>query len=127
MKKTALLLGTFIIISTTSLAWGGYGRGGGCGGYGFWGRMSNGWHHMTGRGYNNPQGSVEDERGYLEAREKSTEIYNKYGIEINQKQLEVERELLEEKPNWNKVSKLNEEIAKLEGKAKTEMMKSRYE
>jgi len=126
MKKTALILGTFIIISTTSLAWGGYGhQGGGCG-YGFWGRMSNGWHQMTGRGHNYRQGNVEDERAYLEAREKSTEIYNKYGVEINQKQLEVERELLEEKPNWKKVSKLNEEIAVLQAKAKTEMMRSGY-
>lgn len=88
--------------------------------------MSNGWHQMTGRGYNYRQGNVEDERAYLEARERSSEVYNKYGVEINQKQLEVERELLEEKPNWNKISKLNEEIAILQAKARTEMMRSGY-
>ncbi len=81
---------------------------------------------MGGRGYNASVRTPEDERAYLEARERSVEIYNKYGVQIEQKQLEVERELLEEKPNWNKVEKLNEEIARLEAKARTEMMKSSY-
>ncbi len=126
MKKTVLILGAFIAISTTSLAWGGYGhQGGGCGN-GFWGGMSNRWHHMTGRGHSYRQGDIEDERAYLEAREKSSEVYNKYGVKIDQKQLEVERELLEEEPNWNKISKLNEEIAILQARARTEMMKSSY-
>ena len=126
MKKTVLILGAFIAISTTSLAWGGYGhQGGGCG-HGFWSGMSNRWHHMTSRGHSYRQGDIEDERAYLEAREKSSEVYNKYGVKIDQKQLEVERELLEEEPNWNKISKLNEEIAILQARARTEMMKSGY-
>jgi hypothetical protein len=123
MKKI-ILLGAFIVISATSLAWGGYGQGRGCG---FWGRSSGGWHHMGGRGYSSQVGTPEDEKAYLEARERSVEIYNKYGVQIEQKRLEVERELLEEKPSWNKVGKLNEEIARLEAKARTEMMKSNYQ
>ncbi|GLI55313.1 hypothetical protein PM10SUCC1_08270 [Propionigenium maris DSM 9537] len=128
MKKSALLLGAFIVISATTLAWGGYGQGRGYGygrGCGFWGRSSGGW-HMGGRGYNASVRTPEDEKAYLEARERSVEIYNKYGVQIEQKQLEVERELLNEKPNWNKVEKLNEEIAKLEAKARTEMQRSNY-
>lgn len=129
MKKSILLLGAFIAISASALAWGGYGQGRGYGygrGCGFWGRSSGGW-HMGGRGYNTPVTTPEDERAYLEARERSVEIYNKYGVQIEQKQLEVERELLKEKPNWNKVEKLNEEIAKLQAKARTEMQKNNYQ
>jgi len=131
MKKLLVLLGALAIISTTSLAWGGYGnngggRGTGCGGFGFFSGMRNGWHHMTGRGYDYSQATPEDQRAYIDARERNLEVYNKYSVEISQKQLDVERELLEEKPDWKKIGKLNEEIARLQAQARTEQMKNNY-
>ncbi len=128
MKKMLLLTGALLVISTTALSFGGYsyGRGKGCTGGSYPGRMNSGWHHMIGRGGNYRELSAEEQQEYLQVRERNLEIYNKYGNEISKKQLEVERELLEEKPSWKKIGKLNEEIARLEAEMKTEQLKNSY-
>lgn len=124
MKKILLVLGVFVILSTISLSRNGnsgYG-GNGCMGSGFFGNVRTGWHQMMGGGYRHNM----DEEEYQMIREENSKIYNTYGLEIKQKQLEVERELLEEKPDWKKIEKLNGEIAGLEGSARTEIMKNNY-
>lgn len=128
MKKMLLVTGALLVVSTTALSFGGYsyGRGRGCRGGNYLGRMNSGWHHMIGRGGNYREFSAEEQEEYLQVREKNLEIYNKYGNEISKKQLEVERELLEEKPSWKKIGKLNEEIARLEAEIKTEQLKNSY-
>ena len=128
MKRLSLLLGALIIVSATAFAWGGYGHGNssGCMGNGFFNRMGYGWHHMRGREYNYREATPEDQREYLEVRERNIEIYNKYGVKISKKQLKIERELLKDKPDWEKISMLNEDIAKLEAAARTEQMKNNY-
>jgi len=128
MKKMLLLMGALLVISTTSLSFGGYsyGRGRGCTGSSSFGRMNSGWHHMEERGSSYNELSAEEQQEYLLVREKNLETYNKYGTEISKKQLEVERELLEEKPSWKKIGNLNEDIAKLEAEMKTEQLKNSY-
>ncbi len=46
-----------------------------------------------------------------------------YMTEMQSKRLEVERLMLEDGVEWKKVEKLNEDIARLQGKMKTESMK----
>lgn len=48
-------------------------------------------------------------------------------ILIEEKRIEIRKELLNEKPNWNKIEKLNNEIALERAKNKTEHMKYRFE
>jgi hypothetical protein len=92
---------------------------------------------MMGPGYNRgmyenerymPQRRLtpEEEKTYLKMREENLKIYNQYGRSIDRKQLELERELLNDSPDWKKVQKLNDEIAALESKLKTELMKKNY-
>lgn len=121
-------MGAFIVISTTSFSFGGYsyGRGRGCAGSNSFGRMNSGWHHMVGSGSSYSGLSAEEQQESLLVKEKNIDAYNKYGTEISKKQLEVERELLEEKPSWKKIGNLNEDIAKLEAKMKTEQLKNSY-
>ncbi len=44
-----------------------------------------------------------------------------------EKRLEIRKELLNEKPDWNKIEKLNTEIAVKKSQAVTERMKYRFE
>ncbi len=46
---------------------------------------------------------------------------------IEKKRLEVRRELLTENPNWEKIEKLNIEIATEEAKLRTKRMKVNFE
>ena len=48
-------------------------------------------------------------------------------ILIEEKRLEVRKELLNEKPDWNKIEKLNIEIATQEAKNRTCTMRERFE
>ncbi|WP_319370678.1 hypothetical protein [uncultured Ilyobacter sp.] len=68
----------------------------------------------------------EEEKAYLKIREENLKLYNQYGRSINRKQLEIETELLNDRPDWKKIQKLNDEIAALESKLKTELMKKNY-
>ena len=95
--------------------------------------------HMMGYSYESPytadympmhrfqQLTPEEGKEYLKIKEESFKVYSKYGIEINKKQLQLERELLKEDPDWNKVENLNNEIALLEAKVRTEIMKINHE
>ncbi|MGL5277716.1 MAG: hypothetical protein ACRC8M_01365 [Cetobacterium sp.] len=48
-------------------------------------------------------------------------------IDIEQKQLDIKKAMLDEKVDWNKVEKLNKEIGEIRAKMQTEMMKNHYE
>lgn len=43
------------------------------------------------------------------------------------KKLEIRKELVKDKPDWNRVEKLNTEIANEHGRMRTSVMKSRVE
>jgi len=135
MKKGLLILGAIIVISTSTYAFRGNSYGGGCFGGSFSGMGRGGGYHMGYRGNGYPMGyrgneyntlTTEQQQEYLQVREQNIGVYNKYSIDIQQKRLDVERELLNEKPDWKKIGKLNEEIAKLEAQMKTEQMKNSY-
>ncbi|WP_320047972.1 hypothetical protein [uncultured Ilyobacter sp.] len=68
----------------------------------------------------------EEEKAYMKIREENLKIYSQYGRSIGRKQLEIETELLNDSPDWKKIQKLNDEIAALESKLKTELMKKNY-
>lgn len=51
----------------------------------------------------------------------------KLRIEIDEKRLEIRKELLNDKPNWDKIEKLNIEIATQEAKVRTCRMRENYE
>ena len=44
-------------------------------------------------------------------------------IAMEEKRLDIKKELIKDKPDWNKVEKLNKEIALQQASAKTEKMK----
>ena len=48
-------------------------------------------------------------------------------ILMAEKRLEIRKELLNEKPDWNKIEKINTEIAVKKSQAATERMKYRFE
>lgn len=126
MKKGLLILGAIIVISTSTYAFRGNSYGGGCFGGSFSGMGRGGGYHMGYRGNEYNTLTTEQQQEYLQVREQNIGVYNKYSIDIQQKRLDVERELLNEKPDWKKIGKLNEEIAKLEAQMKTEQMKNSY-
>ncbi|WP_320046442.1 hypothetical protein [uncultured Ilyobacter sp.] len=105
----------------------------------FGGRMMQGSHMM---GYSYDEGpyrtgymsmhrfqqlTPEEGKEYLKIKEESFKVYSKYGLDINKKQLELEAELLKKSPDWKKVENLNNEIASLEAKVRTEIMKISHE
>lgn len=51
----------------------------------------------------------------------------KSSIIIEEKRLEIRKELLNENPDWNKIEKLNTEISNEIGKMRTAGMKARFE
>lgn len=60
----------------------------------------------------------------LSALEKETSnIRRKYALEIQTKNLEVQRIMIEDKIDWEKVEKINGEIAYTQAKMRTESMK----
>lgn len=88
--------------------------------------------HMMGYGryedeYMHIDMTSEEGKKHLKVREQSLRVYSKYGFEINKKQLELDAELLKENPDWEKVQKINDEIALLESKMKTEILKKNYD
>jgi|GEM_PF-2535589 len=95
--------------------------------------------HMMGYSYESPyrddympmhrfqQLTPEEGKEYLKIKEESFKVYSNYGLEINKKQIQLERELLKEGPDWKKVENLNNEIALLEAKVRTEIMKINHE
>ena len=54
------------------------------------------------------------------------EVLNSYKP-IDEKKLEIRKELVKDKPDWNRVEKLNTEIANEHGRMRTSVMKSRVE
>lgn len=48
-------------------------------------------------------------------------------IAIEEKNLEIKKELLNENPDWSKIEKLNNDIALEHSRCKTDMMKDRFE
>ncbi len=48
-------------------------------------------------------------------------------IAIDEKNIEIRKELLNENPDWSKIEKLNNDIALEHSKCKTDMMKDRFE
>ena len=77
--------------------------------------------------YRFQQMTPEEGKEYLKIKEESFKVYSRYGIDINKKQLLLEAELLKDAPDWEKVEDLNNEIASLEAKVKTEIMKINHE
>lgn len=59
--------------------------------------------------------------------EKRNPEMEKVRIMIDEKRLEIRKELLNNKPDWNKIEKLNVEIATQEAKLKTCRMRESYE
>ena len=53
--------------------------------------------------------------------------FRKMEISIDEKRLEIRKELLNDKPDWNKVQKLNDDIALERSKYKTDLMRERFE
>ena len=53
----------------------------------------------------------------------STSEGEQFRIKIQEKNLEIRKELLKASPDWSKVEKLNSEIAIEQGKLRTEMQK----
>lgn len=51
----------------------------------------------------------------------------KSSILMEEKRLEIKKELLKDSPDWNKVEKLNTEISTEKGKMRTAEMKARFE
>lgn len=52
--------------------------------------------------------------------------FEKSRIMIDEKRLEIRKELLNDKPDWNKIERLNIEVATQEAKNKTLRMKEHY-
>lgn len=75
------------------------------------------------RGYHHSMGH-RGERKHCGRRTLETE---KSRIFVDEKRLEIRKELLNEKPNWDKIEKLNSDIALERAKNKTEHMKYRFE
>ncbi|MCX3066081.1 hypothetical protein OQE61_01055 [Cetobacterium somerae] len=48
-------------------------------------------------------------------------------IDIEQKELDIKKAMLDDKVDWSKVEKLNKEIGEIRAKMQTEMMKNQYE
>ena len=48
-------------------------------------------------------------------------------IDIEQKELDIKKAMLDDKVDWNKVEKLNKEIGEIRAKMQTEMMKKNYD
>lgn len=133
MKKTLTILGGSILILLllfTGMRRFFYG------GYNYYGNpmIRPGYYrgHMMGHGryedeYMHMDITAEEWKNYIKVREEKLRVYSKYGFEISKKQLELDAELLREEPDWERVQKINDEIALLESKVKTEMLKRRYE
>ena len=104
MKK--LLLGSFMLLALGTTAFAGMHH-----------RLNNlgdGYHynHSSSRRHNCHNRSVESREAQ---------------ISIDEKRLEVRRELLNENPDWNKIQRLNDEISLERSKYRTENMKQRFE
>lgn len=65
----------------------------------------------------------EQEEKLTSLEQKAYKSRSKYMTDIQGKRLEVERMILEDVVDWKKVEKLNEDIARLQGKVRTESMK----
>lgn len=66
----------------------------------------------------------------LKMREENRKIdpeFERERILIEEKKLEIRKELLNEKPDWNKIEKLNVEVATQEAKHRTARMKEKFE
>lgn len=93
------------------------------------GRSYNG---EAGRGYHGNtavyESLNEDQKAELNTlRDKAYAERQKYANEIQMKKLEVERLVIEDEVDWNKVEKLNGEIAELQAEMRTESLKYRKE
>lgn len=102
MKK--IIIGSLMILAITSTAFAGM-------------------HHKDNVKYNS-NSSTHKMRNCDYRRDSRTE---RDRIQIEEKKLEVRKELLNEKPDWNKIEKLNIDIATQEAKLKTSRMKDKFE
>ena len=102
MKKLLLIGSLVLSLGAVGFARGGHGYGGGCGGHG--------------RGNGN---------GYYNNMMTSNPQIEKSRITIQEKRLDVRKELIKTSPDWKKVEKLNSEIGAEQGKMRTLMEKYR--
>lgn len=85
------------------------------------------------RGHQNWEGVHHTERHYRSSNcgqwqdvRRSPEL-ERTRLVIDEKRLEVRKELVKDKPDWNKIERLNNEIAVEHGRARTSMMRSHHE
>lgn len=72
-------------------------------------------------------GGMRNPAGHHMGRECGYPRNEKARIFIDERRLEIRKELLNEKPDWNKIQRLNSEIADKRAEIKTENMKYRFE
>lgn len=120
MNKKIMMLGIFMLALGVNV----YARHGyGSGSYGSNGRYT----YCNGQGYNRDEHF--SGRGYgMHSTHNfwSTSEGEKIAIFIEEKNLEIRKELLKDAPDWEKIEKMNIEIASEKAKAKTKYMQSRY-
>lgn len=81
-------------------------------------------HH---NGYRNEAGRGHHHHHYRRENCRINPDNERMRILMAEKRLEIRKELLNEKPDWNKIEKLNTEIAVKKSQAVTERMKYRFE
>ena len=77
----------------------------------------------TGIAGQNPGGYRPDKQKRNIQRQAPTPEMQQQRIAMEEKRLDIKKELIKDKPDWNKVEKLNKEIALQQASAKTEKMK----
>lgn len=87
----------------------------------------NGMHNenMANHNMNNKNSKMGRMESYLTAEEKTT--YQKDRLAIEEKNLEIKKLMISEKPDWSKIEKINVEIGNIMAKNRTLMMKKRFE
>ncbi len=83
------------------------------------------WNDSDGRMHNFGSTSCQTSSNHMNFK-RSPEL-EKSSILIEEKRLEIKKELLKDSPDWNKVEKLNTEISTERGKMRTAGMKARFE
>lgn len=106
-----LFLG-LLAISSFSFAWGGH--------YNSYKTSGHGRGFCSSYNYANPY------RENIKLSSAQQKMFNNYQLQIDEKRLEMNKIMNSDTINWNRVEKLNKEIAEIRAKIKTEMMKVQY-
>lgn len=85
----------------------------------------NGMHNIHDNNMSNKNGRMGRMESYLTAEEKTA--FQKDRITIEEKNIEIKKIMISEKPDWSKIEKINMEIGNIMAKNKTLMMKKRFE